>query len=161
NEILAAYVIRKLTPLRNDPLPYTPQQTCNQLGWLARQMILHQQAQFHIERIQMDWLPSGWGRWLYPSLGIGLIYGLLTGLVYGFVDGISNVMYSFIVAGSTALLNGLVYGLLNGFVYGGLDKLRDKARLTGDSRVPWKTLSQWLESRLIYGLIFGLFNGLL
>jgi transcriptional regulator with XRE-family HTH domain len=46
---------------RHDPrmvFPYSPSQTLRSLSWLARQMSVHHQAAFYLERMQPTWLPD-------------------------------------------------------------------------------------------------------
>jgi hypothetical protein len=61
----------------------TPAQSIHWLGWLAGQMIDHQQTAFYLERIQHDWLPRSHRTW-----PLRVCYCLVTALAFGFVGSV-------------------------------------------------------------------------
>jgi len=65
---------------------YSRKQTERWLSWLARQMRVHDQSEFLVERMQPDWLPTPLQRWIDTwgiAIAFGTIYGLAFGLVFG------------------------------------------------------------------------------
>lgn len=106
-QVFATYVERMLQR-RGSHNRYTPQQTKQWLMWLARQLTQHNQTEFYLERMQMDWLSKRWSLWLYRSLAFGLICGLI-GLLLGLLIGWSAIFRSGIqVYGLIGLLTGVL-----------------------------------------------------
>lgn len=167
--IFARYVERMLQ--RRAVSNYTAEQTKNWLTWLAWQMVEHSQTEFYLERMQMDWLPASQLRYLLPGIVVGLVYGLFAGLVkgisFGFSQGSDQYGRSFtpprgLIDGLLiGVLNALVFALLNGFVFGVLGE-RERARKASQAGGSWqKNLINILGRRPVYGLLFGVLNGLL
>jgi len=66
-QVFATYV-QQMFQRRGSKANYTPQQTMQWLGWLARQMARHGQTEFYLERMQPSWLQdSRYNRPLYPN----------------------------------------------------------------------------------------------
>jgi len=65
---------------------YTQVQTMGWLTWLARQMTLHGQAEFYIERLQPGWLPNARSQRLYRSITTIILIELFCGIA-GFLAG--------------------------------------------------------------------------
>ena len=97
-QVFADYVERMLHRRKGNPR-YNPQQTILWLTWLARQLQLHSQPEFYLERMQPDWLEEHQSlRRFYRaavrvSTGLlcGLVFGLVVGLVVGLVDRLRSV----------------------------------------------------------------------
>ena len=121
---------------------YPPQQTVHWLTWLAWQMVQRSQTVFYIERLQPDWLP-GEQRWAF-----GLVYRMVVGLVFGLVAG---------------LVYGLFFGLLQvvGLVYAPWAGGRPASLQAGPANRAGFWLGRAMRRRLVFGLIYGLFGGLL
>ncbi|MBV9227707.1 MAG: NACHT domain-containing protein, partial [Chloroflexi bacterium] len=104
-QIFERYTERMLQR-RSADMHYTHQQTMHWLSWLAKRLVQHGQTVFYIERMQPDWLPDHWSRWLYHAIAVGPIDALL-GMLVGTLIGIVYIYYYNI----SALAYGLV-GLL-------------------------------------------------
>ncbi|HEY9743715.1 MAG TPA: protein kinase [Coleofasciculaceae cyanobacterium] len=129
---------------------YSKAQAKQWLIWLAKQMVQQSQTVFLIERLQPDWLPKTYQKWLYAiaiglitclSIGIGvfLIVWLLIGLHFGLIAGVT-------LGFSSGIIAGLVFGLISNQIS------------------PVETLKwSWLKARnnLKLGLLVGLIVGLL
>src|SRR5581483_7084005 len=128
--VLEHYVERMLTRGSKGE-DYTAQDTRHWLAWLARQMQQRNQKIFYIERMQPDWSE----RWItlqrYPSVMVGLIFGLLGFLGLGpfwqelassslmnddLFKNMSSTLILCLVLLFT-LVDGLVLGLVNGTLY--------------------------------------------
>lgn len=64
------------------PIPdhFSPEQTKQWLGWLARKMFAHSHAHFLVEQLQPSWLPDRRWRWIY-MFTTGFILGLVGGVI--------------------------------------------------------------------------------
>ena len=113
---------------------YTWERTQHWLTYLARQMQQHNQVEFHLERIQPDWLPEGRVRTRYQHTAIRLIYGLqisLVGMLFAWVrggartgntvfDGVSNGLFGLLGAGpGNSILSWMAKGFGGGVEGGG------------------------------------------
>jgi len=149
-QVFAIYVERMLGR-RGATTDYTLQQTKYWLAWLARQLAQHGQTEFHIERMQPDWLPDSRSRWLYnnvaklagglsvgPLIGAGgsLVVGLSIGLVGNLAYGVFSSLLGKLLVGS---IGGLVSALAGALL------IRQLNRLPG-----------WLVNGLVVGLVAGL-----
>ena len=74
-----AYVNRMFQRRDIDP-PYSSTKTKTWLGWLAREMTVHNQTLLLVEQLQPSWLPSRFWQWAY-LLTIWLVNGLLGGII--------------------------------------------------------------------------------
>jgi DNA polymerase III delta prime subunit len=120
-QLFSSYVQRMLQRRGKDP-HYHPRQTIDWLSWLANQLLLHNQTEFSLERLQPDWLSKQRVRWFYyllVKLTVGLIAGLIFAVVFGLAYGIARGPIVGLVVG---LIIGLVYGIIYGLIYG-LDEL--------------------------------------
>jgi hypothetical protein len=167
--LFKAYTERMLA---HRPGPFTSAQTRSWLGWLARSMRDRNQSEFHLDRLQPDWLPTTTQQRLAalsPAITAGLIIGLiggladglLFGLVHGVVVGLEIGLFFGLFFGlrktegvrwswsriSTGLIGGLVTGLVTALIDGFIFDLR-------------RGLSNGLAFTLIFALIFVLFAGL-
>jgi hypothetical protein len=119
---------------------YTLQKATVWLAWLAKQLQVHSQTEFYLERMQPDWLPDTQSRRVY-QIATGLVFGLVGGLVFGLVFG---------------LVGGLFFGLYFGLV-GGLEVEITPSEVIGWS---WRSTRIGLPVGLVVGLCSGLFFGL-
>jgi len=165
HQIFADYVPR-MFQRRNIAKHYTLEQTRRWLTWLAKQMTQRHQTEFYIERMQLDWLPKNLVYRLCPSMIVGLIYGSCVGLIYGlyftFFSQVTQepvVLIGLHYGSIVMLLNWLLFVLLNGFVFDILGNSETEKK-PGKVVIRQKFIT-FLESRVIYGLIFGLLNGFL
>src|SRR6266516_1812150 len=166
-QILDTYV-RRMLSIRQAGPHYTQQQSLHWLVWLARQLVLHKQTEFYLERMQLDWLPKKLSYQIYPSIVVGLIYGLGVALVYGLYFGLlsePNLLRGLGCGSLIGLLNWCMFVLLNGLVFGvfsNRDTKKKPEEVVIHSRERRKQkLITFLGNRLVYGLIFGLLNGVL
>jgi len=134
---------------------YTSQQKRRWLAWLARSMSDHRQTEFHLDRLQPDWLPASARRAavVLTAISAGLLAGLADGLIVALVYDPSR-----------GLINGAAIGLFFA-LFAGLGR---KGAVDG---VVWSIrrvrtgalgglllgASLWLLSSPIDGILFGLF----
>jgi DNA polymerase III delta prime subunit len=116
---------------------YTLQKATVWLTWLAKQLQVHSQTEFYMERMQPDWIPGTQSRRVY-QIATGLVFGLGGALVFG-------------LGGGQYL--GLVFGL-----YFGLEMEITPSEVIGWS---WRSTRIGLPVGLVVVLFFGLFFGLL
>jgi DNA polymerase III delta prime subunit/MFS family permease len=168
-QILDTYVQRMLSIRQVGP-HYTQQQSLHWLGWLARQLVIHNQTEFYLERIQLDWLPKKLSYRIYPSIIAGLICGLCVALIYGFFFALYPINGPKLLLGLgygslIGLLNWCMFVLLNGVIFelfGNHDTIKQPEKVvipSGGGRR--QRLIIFLGARPVYGLIFGLLNGVL
>jgi nucleoside phosphorylase/DNA polymerase III delta prime subunit len=81
-QVFATYTQRMLQR-RSVSKYYQLSQTVYWLRWLARQMQVHSQTEFHIERMQMGWLPQKKFYEFFPSVVVGIVLGLFGWLEMG------------------------------------------------------------------------------
>ena len=137
---------------------YTFTQTQHWLGWLAGSMWVRNESEFHLDRLQPDWLPSAALQrlaTLSPAVSVGLVFGLVVALVLSVAEGLVWGLFFILVFGLKkadypeassswprihgALRAGLVVGLVLGL----------------------EDLPDGLDEGLAQGLFFGLVGGLL
>ncbi len=118
--------------------------------------------------MQLDWLPKKLSYQIYPSIVVGLIYGLGVALVYGLYFGLlsePNLLRGLGCGSLIGLLNWCMFVLLNGLVFevfSNRDTKKKPEEVVIHSRERRKQkLITFLGNRLVYGLIFGLLNGVL
>ncbi len=163
-QAFATYVIQ--TFKRQSHARYKPKQTINWLQWLAQQLNRHNQSDFYIELMQIDWLPEYRFRRLYPAFAVGLVYGVLTAIGYG----ISYLpyfplSYVIIVGLLVAVFNMLLYGFFNGVIFGLLANSETKPPHASSDHRQNAGIRQrvvgFLGNRVIYGMLNGLLDGVL
>jgi hypothetical protein len=105
-QVLARYVKRMLARSsgRVAHSRYSPQQIQRSLTWLARQLARHHQAEYHVERMQPDWLPGRQLRQRYRASVIRLLYGIQ--II------INAALFSWLRGGSRGSVFGVGFGLL-------------------------------------------------
>jgi serine/threonine protein kinase len=168
-QVLATYVQRMLSIRQAGP-HYEEQESIHWLAWLARQLGKQKQTEFFLERMQLDWLPEKLSYRLSPSIIMGLVYGVGVALVFGFFFALYPIPGPRLLLGLgcgalMGLLNFLMFVLLNGVIFEALGNraIKKKPEQTGipsgESRS--QKLIAFLETRAVYGLIFGLLNGVL
>jgi hypothetical protein len=140
---------------------YARTQVDRWLAWLARQMSVHEQSVFLLERMQPDWLPRSAQRWMVswvPAILSGLVsgpvFGLVNGLVVGLFGGEFGGLASGLAFGSfSGLIVGLVVGLVGGLAGGAL-------KPAGKVHWSWSAARRGLALGLAFGLVVGLVYGL-
>ncbi len=167
--ILDTYVQRMLSIRQSGP-HYSQKQSLHWLGWLARQLVIHKQTEFYLERIQLDWLPKKFSYRIYPSIIAGLICGLSMAFVFGLFFMLNPINGPKLLLGLgcgflIGFLNLCMFVLLNGIIFemlGNHDTINQSENVSilfGESRS--QKLITFLGFRPVYGLIFGLLNGIL
>jgi hypothetical protein len=137
--------VNRMFQRRSAVTRYTRPQTERWLAWLAWQLTQHSQTDFHLERLQPDWLPVG-RRWL-PTQGARLL-AALAGLGAGLSAGLGGGL-------DTGLTAGLIAGLIGGLT-------RYSQEITPIETVRW-SWSKFLSELLLpsrHSLRGGLFIGL-
>jgi hypothetical protein len=129
------------------------------LSWLAQSMRDREQSEFHLDRLQPDWLPTRIQQRLVivvPAVIVGLIAGSLFGLA-AHVD--SGTLFS--------LTGGCIYGLAFGLSFWIYTKLGVGSKYwqaDGHKRDSLRILSKRVNRltvfSLVFGVTFGLFCGL-
>jgi len=143
--LFKAYTDRMLEHRRGH---YTPGQMIHWLAWLARSMRDRSQSEFHLDRVQPDWLPTKAQQRLAVlmlAISAGLLAGLVDGVVYGLVYGLTR-----------GLINGLAIGLFFALFAG----LRKTEPAEG-ARWSWPRARLGLLGGLILGLVVGLVSSLI
>jgi DNA polymerase III delta prime subunit len=116
--ILAHYVERMLQQ-KGIQTHYQQPQVVHWLGWLARQLALHSQTEFSIERIQPDWLLETQGLRVYEYLGVrlpGVLFGIAVSPIVWIASssindiGLPNSLYYIILM---MFIGGLIGGLFS------------------------------------------------
>ncbi len=147
-QVFATYVERMLQRRGTTHYHYSPHQTIHWLTWLARQLSRHNQPEFYLERMQMDWLSKRWSLWLYRCLAFGLICGLI------------GLLLSLLIGGLAIYHLGLqVYGLI-GLITGVLLS-REMAAIQPMTPIRWSWHSLVTTKHLRKGLGIGLVVGLI
>ena len=114
-QIFKAYMQRMLQR-QSTKSRYSSKQMIRRLSWLAWQMELHNQTEFYIERMQLDWLSEPyWNRLPFRDRLLSIIVGLATGLTNGLVSGL---VIALIGTQYYGLQNGLLTGLAGGLLIG-------------------------------------------
>jgi MFS family permease len=109
--LFAAYIKRMFEHRRGR---YDPARMLHCLAWLAWSMRRRSQSEFHLDRLQPDWLPTKAEQrlaTLAPIISAGLSVGLVLGLVTGLLGGAVLGLVVGLVAG-LALAFGLAFGLI-------------------------------------------------
>lgn len=109
--LFTAYIERMFEHRRGR---YAPGRMLHCLAWLARSMRQRGQSEFHLDRLQPDWLPTKTEQRLAalaPMISAGLSVGLALGLVTGLLGGSVLGLVVGLVAG-LALAFGLAFGLI-------------------------------------------------
>ncbi len=126
--------------------------------------------------MQLDWLPKKLSYQIYPSIVVGLIFGLCVALVFGLFFALYPINGPKLLLGLgcgslIGLLNWCMFVLLNGVIFdlfGNHDTKKQPEKVvipsgeiipSGESRR--QRLITFLGTRPVYGLIFGLLNGVL
>ncbi|MFL5591377.1 MAG: NACHT domain-containing protein, partial [Ktedonobacteraceae bacterium] len=146
-QVFATYVERMLQR-RGTHNRYTPQQTKHWLTWLARQLTQHNQTEFYLERMQMDWLSKRWSLWLYRCLAFGLICGLIGLLLSLLIGGLAIYHFGIQVYGLIGLITGVLLS-------------REMAAIQPMTPIRWSLRSLVTTKHLRKGLGIGLVVGLI
>jgi len=157
--VFAVYIKHMLEQRAKQPM-YASNQLMHWLGWLAKQLSLHAQAEFYLERLQPDWLPEhGWYRSMYRVLmrmSFGLIFGVMMGLAFYVIVSLSDDdRYSL-----SALLMIVGVGSVAGVIFGLLDPYARDGQVQHVIRWSKAQLRRGCIAFLIFGLIFGIIGGL-
>lgn len=167
-QIFGTYIERMIERKGNRML-YPLEPTKAWLGWLARQMRVHNQTVFYIEHMQPDWLvEQPETRQLYPRIVVGLIFGLLgfvvlgplwggtTSFVIAFLSATVksfNLLLIFGLALLFTLAGGSILGLINGLLY------KERQVSTTQRQRRRKGVRPWIARSLLNGLLVGLLFG--
>lgn len=160
-QIIEHYIARMFEH-KGTNLLYGQQQVVNWLSWLAKQMKKHNQTEFYLERLQMDWYRQlrfcrfpfsvlvGIVLGVFIWFGYGLFYGSHLGVISGIVDGL-------LVGCCVTLL----YIFINGFLLDWLEENERTSQMNSSSQFSWKQhlLLRLLTNRFGYGLTFGIIIG--
>jgi hypothetical protein len=146
-QVFAHYVERMLER-RGTKTRYKPQQTVQWLARLAGQLVHHGQTQFYIERMQPDWLPERWSRWLYYGMAVKPIDALIGILVGMLIGGLLLNKYVGAVPGG---LVGLLVSIL-------MRRERADTQPSQTALRPWQKFIK--VTHLVIGIIIGLLIGL-
>ncbi len=158
-QIFASYV-QQMLERRGNLTRYTSEQTMHWLSWLAEQLRQHGQTEFHLERMQANWLPVSRWRQFYYALTTKVIFGLLTGLIIALTTATLFGPFSVVFNGLDAIsllpsLGGLLgCGLLGGVLFGVMSKQKQTESAPYATRA-WTRLRQGLTTFLIFGLVTG------
>lgn len=129
--------------------PWRAVQALRRLRWLAQRLRVEHTANFLIDDLQPQMLPSRRLRWCYRGLS-GLAIGLAIGLASAVVIGLASGLFS-----------GLQSGLVTGLFMGVLSGLRIRMRIQREEEICWSwariraQLSRALASGLLFGVPFG------
>jgi hypothetical protein len=150
--VFATYVQRMLHH-RGSKKPYTVQQTVQWLARLAQQMTRHSQAQFYIEHMQFDWLPTDRLRRIYTLFAVkfpAVLIGVLVSLG-------SYIVLSGFFFGRLPL--GMIgYGLLSGLVGEQLSRGSTATASTEKKEGAWR--NRWYHVSALRSLGWGILIGL-
>ena len=131
------------------------------LEWLASTMAAHNETEFRIERIQLDWVPHRLRNHMFPSFAVGIVLGLFGWLIYTLFflthfDVATSVFFGLCVGLSSTG----IYGLFNGLLMERARRFADHPpRLRSQPAAPDSLWTRFVKSRAAYGLIFGLSIG--
>jgi eukaryotic-like serine/threonine-protein kinase len=154
---------------------YGDRQGIRWLAWLARSMHLRSQSEFHLDRLQPDWLSMRarqqlvtFGSALVVGLGVGGTLLLLIGL--GFLGGLEVVPPPAALAGEYFPTGGFRAGLVYALVYGSVAALMaalapGAIQPVEEVRWSWAELRRggWKQLLLVVvavGLVVGLLMGI-
>jgi GTPase SAR1 family protein len=142
--------VQQMVRRKGDITCYPLERTCAWLSWLAREMRLHNQTIFSLERLQPNWLPKR-RRTIY-QWNVGLTIGLLSCLVcWLLAEPIDGQPLTPLIA--------LLCGLFIGLYFERDTTIKPTEALTWSWK--GKNLSKGLRHGLLFGLIGGLIGGLL
>ncbi|MGH8895796.1 MAG: NACHT domain-containing protein [Egibacteraceae bacterium] len=102
--LFAAYTTRMFD---HRPGRYTPPRMLHWLAWLAHSMRERNQIEFHLDRLQPDWLPTKTQQRLVllaPMIGVGLAFGLVVGPAFRLVFGLGSGLVDGLGGGLIAVL---------------------------------------------------------
>jgi NACHT domain len=154
-QVFERYVQRMFTR-RGIPRHASQEQTLRWLTFLAKRMKQQNQALFHLEHLQPDWL-TGRGRRLLYRFSSGLLVGLPVGLVGGLIGVLLFGLLDGVLLG---LVGGLLVGLVGGLVLG-WGNIHPGEILTWSRREARSKMVVGLLSGLLFGLLVGLPDRLL
>ncbi len=140
------------------PGKYSLQQTQLWLGWLARQMRLHNQTIFYLEHLQPDWLPESY-RHAYTWLGVlvpGIVIGCLISPVIALFLGL-KVLQPQQISPITILHIGLLGGFVGGLFSNSLSKKVASLPRMGSSALNARHVFKiYTGLSILIGLVYGL-----
>jgi len=159
-QIFVAYIERMIERKGNRML-YPLEPTKAWLGWLARQMRVHNQTVFYIERMQPDWLENRRTRQFHSHVVNGFIFGLIGACCPGPLSGLAlaQVLHSEsfpIFTLFCGLLSGLLFGLFNGL----LSTTEAVRGQNGKIHWSWKRIWERSARAVVNGWLVGLLVGL-
>jgi NACHT domain len=158
-----AYVERMFARRRSERR-YTQQQAIRWLTWLAKQLHEHNQTEFYIEYMQLDWLKPGPQKWHYERTSSDITLGLLMlfgGLALSLATGVTSgsflgaLILSSSVMGGGFFLAEILCGRRGDKV---LDWLRQRSSLPTQLRFPVTLLLRDLVISLPLLAIFDVYR---
>lgn len=151
---LFTHYVERMFRRRSAKVGFSQEQMYTWLGWVAQQMLKHQQTIFRIEDLQPDWLEKPVHKNLYRaySMLIGLITGLITGsLVAAAILAVVGPRFEDILS---AYIIGTIAGLITGVV------ITLKPRIVPLQKLRWSQDS-FRKRRIRYGIFGTLIGGIL
>jgi GTPase SAR1 family protein len=115
------HYIERMVERKGNLVRYPLQSTQIWLGWLARQMRMHNQTNFYLEYLQTDWLPER--RRPFYQWSVGLVAGLVVGLVGALLGGLLGALVGVGLVGllrSSVLRSSVLLSALVGVLVGAL-----------------------------------------
>lgn len=160
-QLFAVYVDEMFNH-RDREFQYPKPKTMYWLACLARLLVGHNQSEFHLDRIQRDWLPAQ-AQQRMVAIASTLLLALLVGpLSLGLAVGLTGP--ESVGIGDTFAPGIVVFALSAGPSAGlfyGLGALSGSQQLAARLRWSWSAARNRLGSTLLAGLLFaGLFSGL-
>ena len=158
NQLFDAYVERMLTRRGTTQL-YTNEKTRLWLIGLSRHMQESSQSLFLVEQMQLDWLQTGWQRFIYR-----LLCSTTVGMTCGLLSGILSIVYNPFSRAYPSLVT-LVIGTSVGVITGIVAFWRTLSNSRTIEFIPnnvwsWKRVVYGLKEGFGIGLIGALLNGL-
>jgi DNA polymerase III delta prime subunit len=160
-QIFAIYVNQMLRR-REGGGHYTQLQSLHWLAWLAQQMAQKNQAEFHIERMQIDWFSDHPFYQLLLSTSTGLLIAFFGWIVYSiFFWNKFGLVGVFTDAVSVSLFFTIIYVLVNSVILPLLERQKQiiQAKSGKVKMRSWRSalhfLTSMLDTRWGYGLLIG------
>ncbi len=153
-QVFASYTQRMLQRRRLSAR-YTTVQTMRWLGWLARQMVEHNQVEFYLEGMQPDALPSKQLRQIYQFLAVKLPAMMISGLV-------SLLVFGIIFSPASSLIYGVIGILLGAIASRSRTVNSPSEQAVRAQRRIWSNpiTATYIKNCLIYGVVYGLIGEL-
>lgn len=155
-EYLFAVYVKQMFERRGSSQLYSLEQTNRWLGWLAKKLLQHSEAEFLIEQLQPSWLPNDMQCWIY-IFSSRLISGLIFVLPF-FLERLVRkpinppILVSTLLSGMIA---GAAMGLIDGLNFGQRNQQDTKLAALHKSHF-WHLGISILVGGVIFGVIFAI-----